>query len=79
MLNPRSYVKEELWKQAPVFTGSTCFEPLEDAKNILVTGGAGFMYVVASRPLQVATCASLTFSCERKTDMDTEPAGSRAT
>lgn len=45
ILNPRSYVAEELSKRAPVFTGSTKFDPLEDAKNILVTGGAGFMYV----------------------------------
>jgi hypothetical protein len=28
-----------------VLTGSTKCEPLPDAKNILVTGGAGFMYV----------------------------------
>lgn len=45
ILNPKSYVKEELWRQAPVFTGSTKFEPLPDAKSILVTGGAGFMCV----------------------------------
>lgn len=51
VLNPRSYVKEKLWTQAPVFTGSTNFEPLADAKNILITGGAGFMYV-ASKPLE---------------------------
>jgi hypothetical protein len=44
-LDPRSYVTEDLWKQAPVLTGSTKFEPLSDAKNILITGGAGFMYV----------------------------------
>ncbi len=43
ILNPRSYVAEELSKQAPVFVGSTKFAPLPDAKNILVTGGAGFM------------------------------------
>ncbi|KAF1842722.1 NAD(P)-binding protein [Cucurbitaria berberidis CBS 394.84] len=43
ILNPRSYVKEELWKQAPVLTGSTKFEPLLDTKCILVTGGAGFI------------------------------------
>lgn len=47
VLNPRSYFKDELWQHAPVLTGSTCFEPLSDAKNILVTGGAGFMYVQA--------------------------------
>lgn len=46
ILNPKSYVKEELWKEAPVLTGSTKFEPLGNTKNILVTGGAGFMYVV---------------------------------
>ena len=45
-LNPKSYVKDELWKQAPVLTGNTRFEPLHDAKHILVTGGAGFMYVM---------------------------------
>ncbi|KAH7372275.1 hypothetical protein BKA66DRAFT_468601 [Pyrenochaeta sp. MPI-SDFR-AT-0127] len=43
ILNPKSYVKEELWRQAPVFTGSTKFEPLPDAKGILITGGAGFI------------------------------------
>lgn len=43
VLNPRSYLTEDLWKQAPVLTGTTRFEPREDARNILVTGGAGFM------------------------------------
>ncbi|KAF2831731.1 NAD(P)-binding protein [Ophiobolus disseminans] len=43
VLNPRLYFKEELWQQAPVLIGSTAFEPLPDAKNILVTGGAGFI------------------------------------
>jgi len=47
ILNPRSYFKNELWQQAPVLTGSTKFVPLQDAKNILVTGGAGFMYDLA--------------------------------
>lgn len=46
ILNPRSYVTADLWKQAPILTGTTKFEPLPDAHNILVTGGAGFMYVV---------------------------------
>lgn len=44
VLNPKSYVKQEIWKQAPILIGSTQFEPLVDSKNILVTGGAGFMY-----------------------------------
>jgi hypothetical protein len=52
ILNPRTYVKDDLWRQAPVLIGSTKFERLADAKNILITGGAGFMYV--SRALKDA-------------------------
>ena len=58
VLNARCHVKQELWKQAPILIGSTNFEPLPDAKNILITGGAGFMYV-ATRPREVVSCASL--------------------
>ncbi|KAI4915896.1 hypothetical protein J4E90_004342 [Alternaria incomplexa] len=43
VLNARSHVKQELWEQAPILIGSTNFEPLPDAKNILITGGAGFI------------------------------------
>ncbi|KAF1835447.1 NAD(P)-binding protein [Decorospora gaudefroyi] len=43
VLNPKSYVKKELWEQAPIFTGSTRFDRLHDANNILITGGAGFI------------------------------------
>ncbi|KFX91512.1 hypothetical protein O988_07719 [Pseudogymnoascus sp. VKM F-3808] len=32
-----------VWKRAPVLTGSTKFEPLPDVKNIMITGGAGFI------------------------------------
>jgi len=32
-----------IWKEAPVLKGSTQFEPLPDVKNIMITGGAGFM------------------------------------
>ncbi|KAI0552914.1 dtdp-glucose-dehydratase [Xylaria curta] len=32
-----------VWKEAPVLTGSTKFEPLTDVKNIMITGGAGFI------------------------------------
>lgn len=45
MLNPKSYLTDDVWRQAPVLTGSTKFEPLQEARNVLVTGGAGFMYV----------------------------------
>jgi hypothetical protein len=33
-----------VWKNAPILTGSTKFEPLPGVKNIMITGGAGFMY-----------------------------------
>jgi len=32
-----------VWQHAPVLTGSTKFNTLPDVKNIMVTGGAGFM------------------------------------
>jgi hypothetical protein len=32
-----------VWKEAPVLTGTTKYEPLPDVKNIMITGGAGFM------------------------------------
>ncbi|KAH7000902.1 hypothetical protein EDB80DRAFT_685880 [Ilyonectria destructans] len=33
----------DVWQNAPIMTGSTKFKPRADAKNIMVTGGAGFM------------------------------------
>ncbi|OCK88474.1 NAD(P)-binding protein [Cenococcum geophilum 1.58] len=42
MLNPRSYITPELWTQAPILKGTTKFEPLADARNIMVAGGARF-------------------------------------
>ncbi|ORY59080.1 dtdp-glucose-dehydratase [Pseudomassariella vexata] len=32
-----------VWNEAPVLTGTTKFEPLSDVKNIMITGGAGFI------------------------------------
>jgi hypothetical protein len=32
-----------VWKEAPVLIGTTKYEPLPDVKNIMITGGAGFM------------------------------------
>jgi hypothetical protein len=32
-----------VWKEAPILKGSTKYEPLPDVKNIMITGGAGFM------------------------------------
>jgi len=39
-----------VWKDAPVLVGSTKFEPLPDVKNIMITGGAGFMYAILCAP-----------------------------
>ncbi|KJZ76092.1 hypothetical protein HIM_04548 [Hirsutella minnesotensis 3608] len=33
----------EVWKQAPVLKGTTLFEPRSDVRNIMITGGAGFI------------------------------------
>lgn len=33
----------QIWKTAPVLIGTTKFEPRSDVRNIMVTGGAGFM------------------------------------
>ncbi|KAK7520248.1 dTDP-D-glucose 4,6-dehydratase [Phyllosticta citriasiana] len=43
VLNPRTYVDAAIWTQAPVLKGSTAFEPHSDTRNIMVTGGAGFI------------------------------------
>ncbi|KAJ1335164.1 UDP-glucose 4,6-dehydratase [Microdochium nivale] len=32
-----------IWREAPCLTGSTRFEPLPGIKNIMITGGAGFI------------------------------------
>ncbi|CAI4219543.1 unnamed protein product [Parascedosporium putredinis] len=32
-----------VWKESPVLKGNTQFEPLPDVKNIMITGGAGFI------------------------------------
>ncbi|EPS45761.1 hypothetical protein H072_241 [Dactylellina haptotyla CBS 200.50] len=32
-----------IWKEAPLLKGTTKFEPLPDVKNIMITGGAGFI------------------------------------
>ncbi|KAL6414790.1 dTDP-D-glucose 4,6-dehydratase [Ilyonectria robusta] len=44
LVNGHHYVQDvNVWKKAPVLTGTTKFEPRPDVKNIMVTGGAGFM------------------------------------
>lgn len=42
--NQKHYTQDlEVWKRAPVLKGTTNFEPRHDVRNIMVTGGAGFM------------------------------------
>ncbi|KAK2672140.1 hypothetical protein RAB80_012219 [Fusarium oxysporum f. sp. vasinfectum] len=35
--------QSDIWKHAPVLIGTTKFEPRSDVKNIMITGGAGFI------------------------------------
>jgi hypothetical protein len=42
-LDSRFFVDDGTWHDAPVLTGETAFTPLANVKNILVTGGEGFM------------------------------------
>ncbi|KAF7550215.1 hypothetical protein G7046_g8084 [Stylonectria norvegica] len=40
----RKYLQNvDVWKEAPVLTGTTKFEPRPEVKNIMITGGAGFI------------------------------------
>ena len=32
-----------VWKEAPILIGTTRFDPLPDVRNIMITGGSGFM------------------------------------
>ncbi|KAI0147155.1 dtdp-glucose-dehydratase [Xylariaceae sp. FL1272] len=41
--NSRYFEDYGVWKEAPVLVGSTKFDPLPDVKNIMITGGAGFI------------------------------------
>lgn len=44
-LESRFFIDNGLWRDAPMLTGQTSFEPLPDVRNIMVTGGEGFMLV----------------------------------
>ncbi|KAJ4104019.1 hypothetical protein NW760_010694 [Fusarium oxysporum] len=35
--------ERDIWQHAPISTGSTKFEPQQDVKNIMITGGEGFI------------------------------------
>lgn len=32
-----------IWANVPLLKGTTCYEPHSDIRNIMITGGAGFM------------------------------------
>lgn len=32
-----------IWANVPLLKGTTCYEPHPDIRNIMITGGAGFM------------------------------------
>ncbi|KAF4949929.1 hypothetical protein FGADI_8530 [Fusarium gaditjirri] len=42
--------ERDIWQHAPILTGSTKFEPQQDVKNIMITGGEGFI------PSEVLDC-----------------------
>ena len=42
-LESRFFVDDGLWRNAPLLTGHGSFDPLPEVRNILVTGGEGFM------------------------------------
>ncbi|PIA92985.1 Trifunctional UDP-glucose 4,6-dehydratase [Cercospora beticola] len=42
-LESRFFIDDGCWRDAPILTGQTSFEPLPDVHNILVTGGEGFI------------------------------------
>ncbi|RMY85657.1 hypothetical protein D0861_06324 [Hortaea werneckii] len=42
-LDTRFFVDDGLWRKAPMLTGQSSCGPLPDVKNILVTGGEGFI------------------------------------
>ena len=42
---PQTLSIEDVWKVAPVLKGTTKFEPSPDIGTVMITGGAGFMFV----------------------------------
>jgi hypothetical protein len=57
-----------VWKDAPVLTGSTKYEPLPDVKNIMITGGAGFMYVLSPPALWTVPLLRAIATASRRAD-----------
>ena len=47
-LDSRHFRLDNVWKDAPLLKGEIASKPSPYVKNILITGGAGFMYVLGS-------------------------------
>ncbi|KXT15014.1 hypothetical protein AC579_7773 [Pseudocercospora musae] len=67
-LESRFFVDDGIWKDAPLLTGQTSFEPLPDVKNILVTGGEGFIASWLVRHLVVKYSDAYNVVCFDKLD-----------